>query len=100
MLEYRTRRNENTAPVDDAYRSMLMTAILEDFGHSIICCEMVKKRLKTTCASIRISIDVDVVMPVVDGYRDADKKSGRSAMTGFLSYFSAARRSQGCCSRY
>ncbi|MCB1867830.1 MAG: diguanylate cyclase [Gammaproteobacteria bacterium] len=60
--------------VDDTHTMrMLMTAILEDFGHNVICCENGEEAVENYLREHPDLILMDVVMPVMDGYQAAIK---------------------------
>ncbi|MCB1752960.1 MAG: diguanylate cyclase [Gammaproteobacteria bacterium] len=60
--------------VDDTQTMrMLMTAILEEFGHNVICCENGEQAVDKYLREHPDLILMDVVMPVMDGYRAATK---------------------------
>lgn len=86
--------------VDDTHTMrMLMTAILEDFGHNVICCENGEEAVENYLREHPDLILMDVVMPVMDGYQAAIKI--RAIDNDWVPIiFLSTRRSQGCCSRY
>jgi len=60
--------------VDDTQTMrMLMTAILEEFGHNVICCDNGKEAIDSYLREHPDLILMDVVMPVMDGYQAAIK---------------------------
>lgn len=60
--------------VDDTQTMrMLLTAILEDFGHNVICCDNGKEAVDNYLREHPDLILMDVVMPVMDGYQAAMK---------------------------
>ncbi|MCB1850402.1 MAG: diguanylate cyclase [Gammaproteobacteria bacterium] len=60
--------------VDDTQTMrMLMTAILEEFGHNVICCENGEVAVDRYLSEHPDLILMDVVMPVMDGYQAAKK---------------------------
>lgn len=60
--------------VDDTQTMrMLLTAILEDFGHNVICCDNGKEAVNCYLREHPDLILMDVVMPVMDGYQAATK---------------------------
>ena len=50
-----------------------MTAVLEDFGHNVICCQNGEEAVKEYLNGHPDLILMDVVMPVMDGYQAAKK---------------------------
>lgn len=60
--------------VDDTQTMrMLMTAILKEFGHNVVCCENGKQAVSRYLQERPDLILMDVVMPVMDGYQAATK---------------------------
>jgi diguanylate cyclase (GGDEF)-like protein len=64
----------NILLVDDTMTMrILMTAILEDFGHQVVSCDNGEQAVERYLAERPDLILMDVVMPVVDGYQAARK---------------------------
>jgi len=64
----------NILLVDDTQTMrMLMTAVLEDFGHNVICCGNGEEAVDTYLHERPDLILMDVIMPIMDGYQAAVK---------------------------